>query len=220
MFSKISNKKLEPGKVYLNTYGERSVFLGFISTEEYWMCSNQLKGGNPKEMIVRAYKNSKKSLWFDVSMWSMYNTQILKDRDPNEITEEDYMEWFLSKALQKEEYLDSRFTIRRTHSMVCCPKSSQRINLPEDIIEIIRTKAVNSYNKDIQERISNLKKHIEITKQSPVSYYSLDACACEHSPMALMHKYKTPPIQPKEPGLQRLVSHLDKVLPDQPPYSF
>jgi hypothetical protein len=199
ILASIPKTKFEVGKIYESKQGERGVFLGYITTEAWKLdwpngrstFSNSYMNTSEKPTLT-AKKLNRHMLWFDVAYWSLKDKKI--DPTPQ----------LLKNALASTE-LNYCFKLRGTHRVICEIGS---VELPEDVVEQVRQKALVTYQKKIHEIWSKqqAKKLFSPLRQN----YELESSVASASAILLMRNQGAPKPEVQEPNFLRLEQLIGK----------
>lgn len=199
ILASIPKAKFEVGRIYESKQGERGVFLGYITTEAWKLdwpngrstFSNRYMNTSEKPTLT-AKKLNRHMLWFDVSHWSLKDKKV--DPTPQ----------LLKGALASTD-LSHHFKLRGTHCMV---REVGSVELPEDVVEQVRQKALAAYQKKIHEIWSRQQANKLFSPRQ--QNYELESAATLASATLLMRNQGAPKPEVQEPNFLRLEQLIGK----------
>jgi hypothetical protein len=192
ILASIPKNKFEVGKIYESKSGERSIFLGFISTESWsleWpnrrtsVLGSFMPNINPK---LLSKKHNRHMLWFEVPYWSLKN----KKNDPT-------IQMF-KDALANPVYVYN-FSLKASQSVV---REVGKVEVPVDVIEFVRQKAIATYQKNIDE--ISLRLHAKKLLTPRQQSYELENTIVVAAATLLMRNQGAPKPEVQEPNFLRL----------------
>jgi hypothetical protein len=146
ILTNIPKNKIEIGSIYETRQGERGIFLGYITTESWrlsWPPGTSLFKavylGTSDKPILTTRKLSRHMLWFDVSNF------ILKNK------KEDLTPSLFEQALSNPE-LSHHFKLKGSVAVV---RKVGDVEIPTDIVELVRQKALKSFEKKVHQLSPN-----------------------------------------------------------------
>jgi hypothetical protein len=207
IMSAVPKGKLKVGTVYETKQGDRGLFLGYVSTEDWslkwpngkstWnnryygsMYGNKSTSKDQPTLVSKPYK--KHLLWFKMSAWTYAREKV----DPSQKLFQDAM---------AESELNYGFSLGASHSMV---KEVSTVPVPSDVIEQVRLKAVTSY----KDRMSKVLGTKQPGVYSSGNYqYEKEETIVNASAMCLMRPVGDPAPTVDEPNFQAMtirIGHL------------
>lgn len=205
VLSSISKNKLEVGTIYETKLGDRGIFLGYTTTESWKLDwpnklsshKNQYMNNNDKPKLL-VKKLNRHMLWFDVSHWYFKNTRV--DPTPS---------LFQTALVQND--LSHYFSLRTSHAMV---RAIGKVEVPEDVVEKVRLKAVVSYHDRISRQLLASKTtHTNPYGGRPKRTYAVEEVVAHAASFILMYKPGTSTPDVDEPTFQALRLLAGKEIP-------
>ena len=195
----IPKAKFEVGRIYESKQGERGVFLGYITTEAWkldWPNGTSsfrnmyMKTGDKPTLVSK--KLNRHMLWFDVSHWSLKDKKI----DP---TPQLFQQALLSSDLSHH------FKLRSSHAMI---RAVGSVDVPTDIVEQVRQKAIGAFQKKAHE----IWSRNQANKLFLHSSYELEQATAVAAATLLMRNQGDPRPDVQHPEFLRLEQLIGKQL--------